>query len=788
MIRMLFAALAAVLLLGLVAPLVEVAFLSGPIQAALEETLGRKVRIGAVHLTLFAGPGFSLDKVSIDEDPRFGLEPFAYVETLEARVRPDKLLFGRLQIASLRFVHPSLNLVKQADGAWNVVALLGRISAPRRAPLNMFPALVLSEARLDFKFGLRKTTFYVAEADLDLYPQRSGSITVRFAGSPARSDRTGRGFGHFRGEVTWPLSPSSADSQLQADLTLDPSDLSDLTTLLEGYDIGIHGTVSTNAHIKGPSSNLTVTGELRMEDVHRWDLLPAKGEDWRIRYRGSVDLMTHLLDLETIPAQQNQPSPIALRLRVNDFLGQTNWGFLATLEGIPAGRLLPLAQRFGLTPPDGISLDGSLQGVIGYSSRGGFSGQIGFTDVTASLPGVPPLHAAEATATVERSRVHLEPVQLDLAGSATVEASAGYDPSSRNLEVLLNATGTPIHPLATALRSWFATTPGLSDFLSGEVTGLIRYTQSPSALPDWTAQLNIAGAALQPSGISAPLTDVAAHLSLDAGDLSLTRVSATLGDIHLTGDYRYTLKGPHHEHVRAELESGDLEKIETLLEPSLRSGTLLARFRLGRRTLPAWMVARNLEGDVITDKLSAGGVTLGSLKMHVLWEAGNIQLTSVILDLDQGRARAKGSINLTGNLPRYRLTGDADGLGWKGGRLALSGILDTSGTGRDALANLRSSGTFTGAGWRLAAGADFSEVAGKFRLSLADGWPDLRLTALKASQGEEVWDGAAASEPDGKLIFDFVNGRRQLHVVSSVAPQPESSSAAVAAGTPASSH
>jgi hypothetical protein len=784
-IRILLAVVAAVLLLGLIAPLVEVAFLSGPIQAALEQTLGRKVRIGAVHLTLFAGPGFSLTDVSIDEDPRFGVEPFAYVETLVARVRPDKLLFGRLQIASLRFVRPSLNLVKQADGTWNVVELLGRISAPRRAPLNMVPALVLSEARLDFKFGLRKTTFYVAETDLDLYPQRSGNITVRFAGSPARTDRTGRGFGHFRGEVTWPLAPS-ADPHLQADLALEPSDLSELTTLLEGYDIGIHGTVSTNAHISGPSSNLTVTGELRMEDVHRWDLLPVKGEDWRIRYRGSVDLISHRFDVETIPAQENQPSPVALRLRVNDFLGHANWGFLATVEGVPAARLLPLVQRLGLSPPNGISLEGSLQGVIGYSSRGGFSGQIGFTDLTAALPGVPPLHAAGATATVEQSRIRLEPTQLDLAGSATLEASADFNPSSRSLDVLLNAAATPIQPLAAALGSWFASAPGLADFLSGEATGPMRYTQSPAAPPAWSAQLDISGAALQPSGISAPLTDLAAHLELDSGGLNLTRISATLGDIRLTGDYRYALKGPHHEHVRAELESGDLEQIETLLEPSLRSGTLLARFRLGRRTLPAWMAARNLEGDVFTNKLSAGGIPLGSLNTHILWEGGNVQLTSVALDFDQGRARGKGSINLTGNVPRYRLTGNADGLSWKGGRLALSGSLDTSGTGRDALGNVRASGTFKGSGWRLAAGVDFSEVAGKFRLSLTGGWPDLRLTALKASQGEELWDGTAASEADGKLVFDLANGRRLLHVVSTVAPQPADSSNA--AGPVASGH
>ena len=54
------------------------------IQAALESALGRKVEIGAIHFSVFAGPGFSVDNVVIHENPAIGIEPIAYVGSLEA--------------------------------------------------------------------------------------------------------------------------------------------------------------------------------------------------------------------------------------------------------------------------------------------------------------------------------------------------------------------------------------------------------------------------------------------------------------------------------------------------------------------------------------------------------------------------------------------------------------------------------------------------------------------------------------------------------------------------------
>ena len=149
-------AISCIAVLGIVAPFINAAHFSQGIQAALEESLGRKVDFEKAYYRLFPLPGFSLEKVTIHEDPRYGLEPFAYAASLEARLRIDKLLFGQIRFTSLRLVEPSLNLVKRDDGTWNVVELIGRLSAPRRLPLNLFPAIEVSDGRIDFKFGTRR--------------------------------------------------------------------------------------------------------------------------------------------------------------------------------------------------------------------------------------------------------------------------------------------------------------------------------------------------------------------------------------------------------------------------------------------------------------------------------------------------------------------------------------------------------------------------------------------------------------------------------------------------------
>ena len=126
---------------------------------------------------------------------------------LEARVGLRSLLTGRLEFSVLRFVSPSVNIVKPESGAWNVVRLLESAKSARQ-----MPEIQVSDGRIYLKNGQTKSAFFINAADITVSPQR-GSLYVRFSGEPARSDRASRTTGLFVAKGT--LSESNVDLDLE---------------------------------------------------------------------------------------------------------------------------------------------------------------------------------------------------------------------------------------------------------------------------------------------------------------------------------------------------------------------------------------------------------------------------------------------------------------------------------------------------------------------------------------------------------------------------------------------
>jgi hypothetical protein len=771
--RIALCCLATFLAISIVAPFVNAAFFSAKVQRALEESLGHRVSFEKVYYRVLPVPGFSLEKVTIGEDPRFGLEPFSYMDGLEARLRIDRLLLGQIRFASLRLVDPSLNIVKRDDGAWNVVDFLERMSAPRRAPLNLIPAIQVSNGRLDFKLGRRKTTFYITGADMSIYPERSGRVDLNFSGSPARTDRAGNGFGSMRGSLKWLVNPLPEQTdQLVADVTLDPSNLSELTTLIGGQDLGVHGTISSRAQISGSLAALKVVGELRLKDVHRWDLLPSTGDDWRVPYGGTIDVVAHRLDLRTLPQRAGEAVPAALQVKVNDFLTKPVWTVMASFNKAPVESLLPLARRMGLGVPAGVALAGAIDGAIGYSNTSGASGEVSIHEAVATLPDIPPISAASADLKILPDELHLESTTLEATGGGTLRVGGDYWLGSQRLAAAIEMNDLSVETLKNTAQAWFGAPPALAALNDGAVTGELRYdsgAREGGAEAGWSGQFEFVNATLTATGVTLPLKHAQGRVIFSPASFDLAHFAATLGQHPLQGSYRYNRAAKRPERIHLELPATDVESLAAALEPAWREPGLLARLPFTKRSIPDWMAARNLEGDIAIASLTVNKNELGSLKTHFVWQGVNLQLSDFEVRLPEGSVGGSGTLDLAARLPKAHFNGSVNGYRWAGGTVDAEGEMDGAGTGMDGVRSLHATGSFSGTDLSLASNESFENLSGTFELTFADGWPKLYLSKVQAVQPNDDWSGEAVSNSDGQLIFDLGDGDRQLHIVSALA-------------------
>ena len=101
----------------------------------------------------------------------------------------------------------------------------------------------------------------------------------------------------------------------------------------------------------------------------------------------------------------------------------------------------------------------------------------------------------------------------------------------------------------------------------------------------------------------------------------------------MQGSYHYNQMAKRQERLRLEIRQADLEQVAATLEPLLREPGLLARLPFTKRTIPDWMKARNLEGDLVIDQLRFNKNDLGPVNTHFIWQGTNVNLTALNLRL-----------------------------------------------------------------------------------------------------------------------------------------------------------
>lgn len=769
--RTLLIALLAVLAVGLIAPFLRADRLRPRIQAALEAALNRPVHIGAVHLDLFRGPGFSVDDVLIDDEPSAGIEPFAHVEHMQLRLRLLSLFAGKLAFSSLRLDTPSVNVVKTAAGPWNIQPLLDRRPSPG-SPLRAVPDIQIRTGRLNFKFGDTKSVFYIDNSDVDIYPNESGDVVVRFTGSPARTDRGSQTFGEISARGLLHATPG-AESQLNMGLHLDRTAVSELVRLFNARDLGVHGYVLANAKLAGPLSHIDVTGDLNISDVHRWDLMPSPDQGWTLNYRGSLNLEAHQLQLETVAASQPAP-PVAIRFRLTDYLAAPKWAAGFTFRDLPAASLVETARHLGVALPQDVKVDGTIQGGIGYSSQNGWEGRLGLENASMTLPHGDSAELDSASVLVTGGRIVLAPVDLTMKNGQTMQVEgeyaldnshAAFQFSTRQLTVAETESGAGrlIDP---------APIPLLQLLRQGSWKGRIEFERDGDKPGVWSGAYDLQNAVIDIPGLAAPVHLAAASVQMDAGVIQLSRMRGHAGDVKFQGEYKYDsdAQRPHRLHLT--IASLQLADVEGLLMPTLRrnEGFLARTFRLRKEVLPRWLDDRKADVTVQVGSLLAGDAPLGQLRAHAVWDGPAITVSNLDCQLADMHVTGKLNVDLSKGLPAYRLSGSVENLDYHSGLLDIDGELTTSGLGLSLLANLRSTGTFEGRDIQLAPDAGMQQIAGAYQVVASSGLPRLLLTGVQVSQGADTLTGQGASQPDGRIVLELTSGRKQVRLTGMLLP------------------
>jgi hypothetical protein len=109
------------------------------------------------------------------------------------------------------------------------------------------------------------------------------------------------------------------------------------------------------------------------------------------------------------------------------------------------------------------------------------------------------------------------------------------------------------------------------------------------------------------------------------------------------------------------------------------------------------------------------------------------------------------------------------GWDWQAGKLDADGTLETSGTGRQLLANLTSEGNFTGAGLDFGTPDPWRGVSGSYNLAWLQNVPRLRLTGLNLRTEDDTYTGRGATQDDGRLVILLTSGTREMRVSGTLA-------------------
>jgi hypothetical protein len=416
----------------------------------LERAFGRSVEVAHFNLLLLPSPQLNADRITIGEDSAFGNEYFLRADHLTAGLRWASLLRGHFEFGTLSLSRPSLILVRNFEGRWNLERWLppANLSARSYGPALITPAnrlnrIDIEDGRVNFKIVDEKLPFAFTNVSGSVEQISAGRWQLRLAAEPWRSGAALQSAGTLtvRGDVA---GTSARLQPAEIRVHWEQGSLADLLRLFRGRDYGVRGTFALDAtansgasdHLpaaEGQPGDWSYSVQARAAQIHRWDL-NERSDNPRVNM--------NCLGRLNIASGEVQATRVVVETAKSNVRGTArasisrdpSWEIRVDSAGVQASDALAWFRAFQPDVDDSVSIEQYFTGAV--TLRGW---PLQLTDAAFSSEGgqmrVAQLPSALRIGTVEGGRLHgvlkIDPVRFSYAGPGKIELGASATSVSR---------------------------------------------------------------------------------------------------------------------------------------------------------------------------------------------------------------------------------------------------------------------------------------------------------------------------------------------------------------------
>lgn len=669
-------------LLGLFLVRPQVGGLRGRIAASLSEALGKRVKIGSVHLQILPRLGFQLDDVVVHDDPAFGAEPLLRSPDITASLRLSSLLRGRLEFSRLSLDDASLNLTRDIRGEWNVQSLLERARSSPTAPTASkqwrpeFPYIEADRARINLKIGLEKTHFALTDSEFSLWQEADDTWGLRLRARPIRTDANLTDTGLLRVNGTWRRASSLATTPVKFDFEWRQAQVGQLSKLVYGTDKGWRGDFVVSGSLAGMPGRLRVVADGTVDDFRRFDVLG--GGNLRLGAHCSAEYNSPHRTLSNIEcAAPVSEGSLELKGRLSA-AAVPEYAFSLTASNVPPQSVMQLASHGDRRIPGGLATEGNILGTVtitrdAHMPAPVIEGNGMITDFGLAFGGQSVIAIAKVPLTIARERhssvvlpgtepfsVELGPVAVGLGKPAPLLTQVVFSRTGYKLTVHGDAG---VKRLLQAARSIGLASPAFAAEGSSTVNLMVAGNWSSGKPARALGSVELHGVTARVRGVNAPLQIGKAGVLLteDSVRVQNLRGSAAGATWHGSMQIPRTCDAADDCSIQFNLSADRLSAagLNEYLNPNARKRSWYKMFTSAGEPVPYLLQAR-ATGKLAIERLRLGTVLCERFAGDVDLRGGKLAVSNIRGDVLGGTAGGSLNADFAAKVPLYSGHGSLD--------------------------------------------------------------------------------------------------------------------------------